>query len=177
MKILLETNSPVCQDIKIKLDEVVLLKGEKGDPGDDGVDGVNGFSPSASVSKNGNDVTISITDKLGTSEVSFKQASDYDDTSIRNELATKTGEKIQHDISINAGTFENSLNSNYPYKKIIPFTGVTPDMIATGSININVVVQSAIYLNTIVDGVEVYTSDDENILFDFIAVRDVIEHV
>ena len=53
--------------------------GAKGDPGDPGEPGEDGYSPSASVSKNGNVATISITDKNGTTTATISDGEDGTD--------------------------------------------------------------------------------------------------
>ncbi len=51
----------------------------KGDPGEDGLDGEDGFSPIASVSKDGDTATITITDSLGTTTAEVSDGQDGND--------------------------------------------------------------------------------------------------
>lgn len=51
--------------------ETVNIKGPQGIAGTDGTDGDDGFSPVANVSQSGNDTTISITDKNGTTSATI----------------------------------------------------------------------------------------------------------
>ena len=53
-------------------------KGEKGDAGVAGKDGTDGFSPIANVVKDGSVITITITDKNGTTTVTLTEGAAVD---------------------------------------------------------------------------------------------------
>ena len=78
---------------------LLSLKGEKGDTGergekgDAGVDGKDGFSPIANVVKNGSVITITITDKNGTTTVTLTEGAAVDLTPYAK--VTYVDEKVQ----------------------------------------------------------------------------------
>ena len=78
---------------------LLSLKGEKGDTGergekgDAGVDGKDGFSPIANVVKNGSVITITITDKNGTTTVTLTEGAAVDLTPYAK--VTYVNEKVQ----------------------------------------------------------------------------------
>ena len=68
-------------------------KGEKGDAGVAGKDGTDGFSPIANVVKNGSVITITITDKSGTTTVTLTEGAAVDFTPYAK--VTYVDEKVQ----------------------------------------------------------------------------------
>ena len=68
-------------------------KGEKGDAGVAGKDGTDGFSPIANVVKNGSVITITITDKNGTTTVTLTEGAAVDLTPYAN--VNYVDEKVQ----------------------------------------------------------------------------------
>lgn len=54
------------------------IDGQDGASGKDGKDGEDGFSPTATVTKSGSVITISITDKNGTTSASLTEGADVD---------------------------------------------------------------------------------------------------
>lgn len=89
-------------------------KGEKGDPGTNGTNGEDGFSPIANVAKSGNTVTITITDKNGTTTAQVKDGSDATIT-IDSALSSTSENPVQNKV-INSALSAKADSSDIPTK-------------------------------------------------------------